>query len=91
MEWRYDLYSVYMFKRQKSHKGYVPSDDERNAIIEAYKLSNNQFYPRIQLGYVTCLAETVKCLRDTKTILHFGDKTFSNALAAVNFIRENAE
>lgn len=91
LEWHYCLYTLYMFKRQRSDKKYEPTSEEKDAINEAYTVSNNQFHPRIQLGFITCLAETVSCLRNAKAILYYGDKAFTNKHEAVKYIRENAE
>lgn len=91
LEWRYCLYTLYFFKRQHSASPYIPTDDEKNAIIQAIKISTDTFHPRIHLGYITCLADTIKNRSNFRTTFQFGDKIFSNADAALNHIREDGE
>lgn len=89
LEWRYCLYTLYFFKRQNSSSSFVPTNDEKDAIITAYKMSADSFHARIHLGYITCMAETLKSQPRFSTSIPFGDYiSFDTALYC---IRKDAE
>lgn len=87
LEWRYSLYTLYYYKRTQISSREAPTSDEKEAIITAFNMSTDKWYLPIRLGYIACLAETLKSEQGSDSEIQFDGMAFGSAR---NRIRKEA-